>query len=141
MTSNANKIPLRTVIGGFFTLVWWILTLIYYKNVLNAYNSTSLPYALLTVDSLFFAGSIALVAALFSLAGTPRTFKDIDLLIDNLLKISGALAVLIIANISAYFTSGILHSVAVYYQIWTLPAAMTVFYHAIPFNRIKTKIL
>ena len=138
MTVKATEmLPIRTIFGSLFTLVWLILTLIYYKDVLNAYNTTNLPYALLTVDSLFFAGIIVLIAAVFSVSGTYQSFQPSSIIINVLLDISGALAVLIIANISAYFTTGLLHSMAIYYQIWTLPAAITLFYHVMPFNKIK----
>ena len=137
MTSNANKIPRRTIIGSLFTFVWCILTLIYYKNVLNAYNSTSLPNALLTVDSLFFAGLIAMIAVVISMSGTRETYEPVSLIVNKLLTISGSVAILIIANISAYFTTGPLHSIMVYYQIWTLPAAMTLFYNVMPYDTIK----
>lgn len=136
MKRDDNPIlPIRTMFGSIFTFVWIVLTLIYSKEVLNAYNSTRLPMALLTVDSLFFAGLIALIAAIISLSGTHDAFEHASLIINKLLNITGALAVLIIANISTYFTAGLLHSIEVYYQIWTLPAAMILFYHVMPFTK------
>jgi len=119
LTSNHNEIPpFRTIIGSLFTLIWWILTLIYYKNVLNAYNSTTLPYSLLTIDSLFFAGIIAMIAVVISISGTHETYGPASTISNKLLTISGGVAILIITNISAYITTGLLHNLAIYYQIW-----------------------
>jgi len=133
MTNDHNKVPpIRSIIGSLFIFIWLILTLISRGEVLNAYNSTSLPYALLTVDSLFFAGLIAIIAVVISIPRSRETCETTSLLVNNLLTISGSVAILIIANISAYFTTGLLHSIVVYYQIWTLPAAMTLFYHVMP---------
>ncbi len=132
-------IPLRTIIGSFFTLIWCILTSIDYKNVLSVYNSSNLSYALITVYSLFFAGIIAMTAAVISLPVTNSLFENASDIIDVLLTLSGALAILIMANISAYFTTGPLQTIAIYYQIWSLPALMTSFYHVMPIRKNPKK--
>ena len=76
LTSNHNEIPpFRRIIGSLFTLICWMLTLIYYKSVLNAYNSTSFPYSHLTIDSLFFAAIIAMITVVISMSGTLETYR------------------------------------------------------------------
>lgn len=134
-----NQFNRISIIGSFFTLIWIVLTGIYIKNVLNAYNSTSLPSSLLIIDSFFFAGLIVLISIVVSMSGTRDTFLPAALIVNNLLNLSGGVAILVIANISAYFTTGLLHIIAIYYQIWTLPAFMTLFYSDMPFNNIMRK--
>ena len=73
-------------------------------------------------------------ALVISMSGTRENYAPVSLIVNKLLTISGSVAILIIANISAYFTTGPLHSIMVYYQIWTLPAAMTLFYNVMPYK-------
>jgi hypothetical protein len=44
-------------------------------------------------------------------------------------SLSIGIAILIIANISSYFTYSWMKTIAVYYQIWSLPAFMLEFYY------------
>ncbi len=127
----------RDVIGSLLTLVWWILTGIYHENVIHAYNSSNLPSALLTADSIFFGAIIVLMSVVISLSGTEKSYLTAMKIIRPLLGLSGGIAILLLANISAYFTSGWLQNIAIYYQLWTLPSFMVAFFSIMPSESLK----
>lgn len=127
----------RNVIGSLLTLVWWILTGIYHESVLTAYNSSNLPSALLTADSIFFGAIIVMISVLTSMSGTRESYPLVMTIIRPLLGLSGGIAILLLANVSAYLTSGWLQTLTIYYQIWTLPSFMVVFFSIMPYERLK----
>lgn len=121
---QSANFSLRTTIGFGFTLIWWILTAIYYKTVMHAYATTYLPMALLTAYSIFFGAIIVFLSILISKSDTGKTQEHII----GLRNLSIGIAILLIANISTYLTSGLLQSLAIYYQLWSTPASMLAFY-------------
>lgn len=127
----------RNVIGSLLTLVWWILTGIYHESVLTAYNSSNLPSALLTADSIFFGAIIVMISVLISMSGTRESYPHVMTIIRPLLGLSGGIAILLLANVSAYLTSGWLQTLTIYYQIWTLPSFMVAFFSIMPYERLK----
>ena len=133
MKSQNYANPLKSMsIGVIFILLWCIFTGIDYKAIIKGYATTSLPMALLTIDSIFFGAIIILISILISMAGTNETYKHIRPIIISFRTLSIGIAFLLIANISSYFTSGFIDVIAIYYQIWTIPALMLVFYLVFP---------
>lgn len=116
------------VLASVLQVFWWILTWIDMNIIVKAYATTSLPMALLTVDSIFFGAIIVLMSILISMSGKKESYEHISIITKPMRSLSIGVAILLIANISSYFTSGWIENVAIYYQIWTLPALMMVFY-------------
>ena len=116
------------VLAIFFQLVWWILAGLDNKAIIQAYATTSLPMALLTIDSIFFGAIIVLISILFSMTGTKESYAHAIIITRPMRSLSIAVAILLIANITSYFTSGWIETLSIYYQVWTLPALMLVFY-------------
>ncbi len=48
-----KSVPAGLKIGSFLTVIWWLISGIYYHSVINSYKSTDLPNALLTIFSVF----------------------------------------------------------------------------------------
>ena len=116
------------VLASVLQVFWWILTWIDMNIIVKAYATTSLPMALLTVDSIFFGAIIVLMSILISMSGKKESYEHISIITKPMRSLSIGVAILLIANISSYFTSGWIESVAIYYQVWSLPALMVVFY-------------
>lgn len=133
MSSQNYGYPSHSMIVGIiFILLWWIFTGLDYKAIIKGYAITSLSMALITIDSIFFGAIIILISILISMTGTYKSYDHIRPIIMSLRTLSIAIAILLIANISSYFTSGFIDVMAIYYQIWTLPALMLVFYSLFP---------
>ena len=111
-------------LGAVLTIIWCLLTAIYYKTVIHAYVTTNLPMALLTAYSIFFGAIIVFISILISKSDTGKIQEHII----GLRSLSIGIAILLIANISTYFTSELLQTMAIYYQLWTTPASMLAFY-------------
>lgn len=116
------------VLAFFFLLLWWILTGLDNKSIIQAYATTSLPMALLTIDSIFFGAIIVLISILISMTGTKESDAHALIITKPMRLLSIAVATLLIANITSYFTSGWSETLSIYYQVWMLPALMLVFY-------------
>ena len=116
------------VLAIFFQLLWWILAGLDNKAIIQAYATTSLPMALLTIDSIFFGAIIVLISILISMTGTKESDAHALIITKPMRLLSIAVATLLIANITSYFTSGWSETLSIYYQVWTLPALMLVFY-------------
>ena len=123
-----GNVSLLTVLASFLQLLWVIYTGKINKMVIHAYVTTNLPMALLTIDSIFFGAIIILISILISMSGTKENHNQVTVITRHMRTLSIAVAILLIANISSYFTSGWIETLAIYYQIWTLPALMLVFY-------------
>lgn len=116
-----------TYIGSFLVLFWWIFTGLYHNSVIRAYSSTHLQIALLQVDTIFFGGAFLIISILFNRNAENRIFN-----VYRVRDLSIGISILIIANLSTYFTSGPLYVIAIYYQVWSIPAYMLEFYHLFP---------
>ena len=112
-----------------FVVIWWIFTGMKYRAVMKAYAITNLSMALLTADSIFFSAVIILLSILISMSGTKESSEKIEVITRPMRSLSIGIAILIIANISSYFTYSWMKTIAVYYQIWSLPAFMLEFYY------------
>ena len=112
-----------------FVVFCWIFTGIKYRAVIKAYTNTNLSMALLTADSIFFSAVIILLSILISMSGTKESSEKIEIITRPMRSLSIGIASLIIANISSYFTYSWMEAIAVYYQIWSLPAFMLKFYY------------
>ncbi len=112
-----------------FIILWWIFTGVKYRAVIKAYATTNLSMALLTSDSIFFSAVIILLSILISMSGTKESSEKIEVITRPMRSLSIGIAILIIANISSYFTYSWMKTIAVYYQIWSLPAFMLEFYY------------
>ena len=112
-----------------FIILWWIFTGVKYRAVIKAYATTNLSMALLTSDSIFFSAVIILLSILISMSGTKESSEKIEVITRPMRSLSIGIAILIIANISSYFTYSWMETIAVYYQIWSLPAFMLEFYY------------
>ena len=124
--------PSFTIIGSILTVIWCAVTGLDYRNILSVYNNSSLPIALVTIDAIFFGAVIVFVSIIISASFAKKgNYEPSKFLANRFLSLSGAVAILLIANISAYFVSGDLRTIAVFYQIWTLPAFMVSFYSLI----------
>lgn len=111
-------------LGAFFTLSWCIFTGIYYNVVINAYTKANLSDSLLTTFSIFFAATIV-VASIF--ISTPN-LKENKIQVEGLRSLSIGISILLIANIASNFTVGYLETICIFYQVWTAPALIFVFY-------------
>ena len=119
------------VLGALFIYAIWIpLTGLYCKIVIHAYLTTNLSMALLTIDSIFFGAIIVFMSILIYKSDVSKTHV---ISIVRLRNLSIGLSILLIANISTYFTSGLVQIVAIYYQLWTTPSFMLEFYNV--FNK------
>lgn len=137
--AKIHSIPRWTAVGSLFTLMWCIITGIYSGSVLNAYNSTDLPIALLTIDSIFLGATFIMISVLISTEGLTNHPSYTRPRIKRLAIISGAVSIFLITNISSYFTFGWLKIIAVYYQIWSLPAFLLLFYDVL-WHEILTEV-
>lgn len=116
-------------LGGLLIIfIWCPLTVFYFKTVIHTYATTNLSMALLTTDSIFFGAIIVFMSILISKSDTSKTQEHVVSII-GLRNLSISIAILLIANVSTYFTSGLLQTVAIYYQLWTMPAGMLAFYY------------
>ena len=131
-SGNYNDAAKSLYIGDLFVVLWWIFATIDYKPIIKAYTTTSLPIALLTTDSIFFGAIIIMISILVSITGTTETYNHIVPIVIPLRALSIGIAILLIANISSYFTSGFINTIAIYYQIWAIPAVMLAFYSLFP---------
>lgn len=123
-TSNINWGYAVLSAGSLFlVLIWGVVTFIFYKPVLDSYYSGKLQNALLEIDTIFFGGVIVLQAALIN-TKNPKYKGSIE----TLQSLSMAQALLILANLASYFISGWLDTIAIFYQVWTLPSFMWLFY-------------
>ena len=133
-----KSLPAGLTIGSFLTVIWWLISGIYYHSVINSYKSTDLPNALLTIFSVFFGAIIIMISILIS-AGisknqvNPPNTHNGKLLIDRFRKISIAISILLLFNVLSYFSSGYIQIIAIYYQVWTAPALMLLFYNTVRF--------
>jgi hypothetical protein len=116
-----------TYIGSVLVLFWWIFTGLYHNSVIRSYSSTHLQIALLQVDTIFFGGAFLIISILFNRNAENRIFN-----VYRVRDLSIGISILIIANLSTYFTSGPLYVIAIYYQVWSIPAYMLEFYHLFP---------
>lgn len=116
------------VLTSFLRLLWCILTGVDNKTVIWAYATTSLPMALLTIDSIFFGGIIVLTSILNSMSGKRESYIHVIVITRPMRSLSIGVAILLIANISSYLTSGWRETIAICYQIGALPAFMFTFY-------------
>ena len=119
------------ILGAIFTyFIWLPFTWYYHKIVIHAYLTTNLSMALLTTDSIFFGAIIVFMSILISKSDTSETLKRVVVeIVRKMRSLSIGVSILLIANISAYFTSGWIQTVAIYYQLWTTPAYMLEFYY------------
>lgn len=124
-----GKPNILRVLGTIVVLLWIILIPIFlHQQVFFAYGTTNLNGALLIIDSIFLSAIFVIVASLYLLSVNnevePKT-KDLLLKIRTM---SIGVAILPIMNIMAYFTSGWLYSIAVFYQVLSPPALIFRFY-------------
>ena len=121
----------RGIVLGLILIIfiWLPLTVFYFKTVIHTYATTNLSMALLTTDSIFFGAIIVFMSILISKSYTRKTHKSVFGIVRKMRSLSIGVAILLIANISSYFTSGWIQSLAIYYQLWTTPAYMLAFYH------------
>ncbi len=68
------------------------------------------------------------MSILISKSDTSETYERVVDIVRKMRSLSIGVAILLIANISAYFTPGWIQTVAIYYQLWTTPAYMLKFY-------------
>ncbi len=134
MRQSAIVVNKRYIIGSLLTIIWIVLTGVYNHSVLTAYRTTNLANALLTMDSIFFGGIIVLISIVISMSGTAATYKPAMTIVRPLIALAGAIAILLMSNVLSYFTVGWLHTIAVYYQVWTPPALMTAFFSQLPYE-------
>ena len=123
-----SEIPRWIGIVAFLILIWWILTGYFHNEVIYAYSSTNLPNAMMIVDSIFFGAIFVVITVFISIEGMTSSAEYRKNVARRLLDTSGAVTILIIANLSSYFVSGVLKTVAIYYQIWALPSLFLNFY-------------
>lgn len=93
------------ILASSFCLLWWVYTAVHYNAVLYAYATTNLPIALLTTDSIFFGAIIVLISVLISMSGTAESYKRVIIITKPMRSLSVAVAILLMANLSSYFTS------------------------------------
>ena len=115
------------VLGTVLVLFWWILTGLYHNSLIKAYSSTHLQIALLQVDTIFFGGAFLITSILFNIPVENRIIN-----VYRVRNLSIGISILIIANLTTYFTSGTLYVIAIYYQVWSIPGYMLEFYHLFP---------
>lgn len=128
-TNDSNRsFYFSFIFAGILLVVWLVLTGKYNTIILHAYVTTVLPTALLTIDSIFFGAITIITSVIIGMTGTPGTYKHAIGITKLLRSLSIGVAVLSIANISSYFTSGWVHTLTVFYQVWMLPAMMFIFY-------------
>ncbi len=111
------------IIGGIFLLLWFILSIIYNKNIMDSNYSQSLQNALLQIDSVLLLSIIIFLTIVLNKKGEDFKLSAYRLRIESM-----GIAVLFIASASSYFVSGWLYYVAIYYQILGIPAFIFIFY-------------
>ncbi|EQB66923.1 MAG: hypothetical protein AAE985_02040 [Thermoplasmataceae archaeon] len=111
------------IIGGIFLLIWFILSIIYNKNIMDSNYSQSLQNALLQIDSVLLLSIIIFLTIVLNKKGEDFKLSAYRLRIESM-----GIAVLFIASASSYFVSGWLYYVAIYYQILGIPAFIFIFY-------------
>ena len=116
------------VIGVFFVWVWIIFTGIYYGAIIHVYTNSNLPNALLTIDTIFFGATVVITSILIAQFYNRNEDNDAIEFIAKLRALSSGISILIVANIASYFTVGLLQVICIYYQVWTLPAFILVYY-------------
>ena len=117
------------VIGGLFVWVWIIFTGIYYGSITHVYAISNLPNALLTIDAVFFGATMVITSILIPQLEKRKDNNYALQLIMGLRTLSIGISILLVANIASYFTVGLLQVICIYYQVWTLPAFILVYYH------------
>ena len=110
-------------IGGIFLLIWFILSIIYSKDIMDSNYSQSLQNALLQIDSVLLLSIIIFLTIVLNKKGEDFKVSAYRLRIESM-----GIAVLFIASASSYFVSGWLYYVAIYYQILGIPAFIFIFY-------------
>lgn len=119
----AKKLSRFAKVCLIMVLIWCFVTGGFYNPILESYYSGKLQNAFLEIDTIFFGAVIVLLAALIN-TKNPKYRGSIETLQSQ----SMAQALLILTNVSSYFISGWLDTIAIFYQVWTLPAFMWIFY-------------
>ena len=110
-------------IGGIFLLIWFILSIIYSKDIMDSNYSQSLQNALLQIDSVLLLSIIIFLTIVLNKKGEDFKVSAYRLRIESM-----GIAVLFIASASSYFVSGLPYYIAIYYQILGIPAFIFIFY-------------
>lgn len=127
-----GEVSKTTFLATVFVALWWIFTGIYHDSVIKAYSSTHLQIALLQTDTIFFGAAFLIISILFSRNVENNTFN-----VNRVRDFSIGISILIIANLSTYFVTGPIYVIAIYYQLWSLPAYMIELYHFFPKVQFK----
>ena len=119
--------PYNTI-GLIFLIIWYLLTLIYSGTVIHAYNYSNLPNAMLTTDTVFFGATLVITSILNAQLHNRNEDNDAIEFITKFRALSIGISILIVVNISSYFTVGLLQAICIYYQVWSVPGLMFLYY-------------